>query len=85
LFSKAAFLCTFVLRAENLISGIIIRPVNDGTQSSKVTVITQVDLRGQASQDIKNSYLAKHPIKWMQMLKKCYAKHKEDEERQQRE
>lgn len=68
-------------RAESFISGIIVRPVNDGTQSSKVTVITQVDLRGTAPQGIKNSFLAGNPIKWMQMLKKYYAKHKDDVER----
>jgi hypothetical protein len=38
-------------------------------------------LRGTAPQGIKNNYLAGNPIKWMQMLKKFYAKHKEETDR----
>lgn len=69
------------IRAESFISGIIVRPINDGTQSSKVTVISQVDLRGTAPQGIKNNFLAGNPIKWMQMFKKYYAKHKNEADR----
>lgn len=62
-------------RAETILSGTIIRPVDDGSQSSTVTIITQMKLRGSAPQFIKNSYLAGSPVKRMQMLKKFYIKH----------
>lgn len=58
-------------------SGIIIRPINDGSKASKVTVITQVDLRGLASKRIKNKFHAKQPIKWMEMMKQYHEKNKE--------
>ncbi|XP_020916766.1 uncharacterized protein LOC110254146, partial [Exaiptasia diaphana] len=68
------------IRANTSSFGIIIRPVDDGTQSSKVTVITQVDLKGSAPKFIKNGYLENNPIKWIKMMKKYYKKHGHEEE-----
>lgn len=67
-----------LIRAEALLSGTIIRPVGEGAQSSRVTVITQMNLRGSAPQGLCNSYLAGNPVKWLQMLKKYHLAHKDD-------
>ena len=72
--------CFIVHRAETILSGTIIRPVGDGSQSSSVTIITQMKLKGSAPQFIKNSYLAGSPVKRMQLLKKYYIKHQGDED-----
>lgn len=69
------------VRAETILSGTIIRPVEDGSQSSTVTIITQMKLKGSAPQFIKNSYLAGSPVKRMQLLRKFYIKHQGDEDR----
>ncbi|KAK3751649.1 hypothetical protein QZH41_020134, partial [Actinostola sp. cb2023] len=66
------------IRAEVFTSGIIIRPINDGSESSEVTVIAQIDLRGSAPQSVKNSYLADNPIEQMRMLKRYFKKHHEE-------
>ena len=65
----------FSFRAETIVSGTLIRPVDDGSQSSTVTIITQMRLRGSAPQFIKNGFLADNPVEQMQMLKKFYIKH----------
>lgn len=62
-------------------SGTIIRPIDDGLQSSKVTIITQMKLNGSAPGFIQKNYLAESPVKRMHMLKKYYLKHQEDEDR----
>ncbi|CAH3117441.1 uncharacterized protein [Pocillopora verrucosa] len=62
------------VRAETILSGTIIRPVDDGSTSSTVTVITQMKLMGSAPQFIKNSYLACSPVKRMQLMRKFYLK-----------
>ncbi|KAK3751647.1 hypothetical protein QZH41_020132, partial [Actinostola sp. cb2023] len=67
-----------LIRANTFMFGVVIRPVDDGTQSSKVTVITQVDLKGSAPQHIKNSHLANSPIKWMKMMRRYHKKHRDD-------
>ncbi|KAK2568377.1 hypothetical protein P5673_007404 [Acropora cervicornis] len=69
------------VRAETILSGTVIRPVEDGSQSSTVTIITQMKLKGSAPQFMKNSYIAGNPVKRMQMLKKFYIKHKDDTDR----
>lgn len=76
-------MCAYCIvhRAETILSGTIIRPVEDGSQSSTVTIITQMKLKGSAPQFIKNSYLAGSPVKRMQLLRKFYIKHQGDEDR----
>ena len=64
-----------------MLSGTIIHPVDDGSQSSRVTIITQMKLKGSAPQFVKNSYLTGSPLKRMSMLKKFYIKHQADEDR----
>ncbi|XP_068705635.1 uncharacterized protein [Montipora foliosa] len=70
-----------IVRAETILSGTVIRPVEDGSESSKVTIITQMKLKGSAPQFMKNSYIAGSPVKRMQLLKKFYIKHKDDADR----
>lgn len=69
------------VRAETILSGTIIRPVDDGSTSSTVTIITQMKLRGSAPQFIKNNYLAGSPVKRMQLLRKFYMKCQADGDR----
>lgn len=70
-----------VVRAETILSGTVIRPVGDGSESSTVTIITQMKLKGSAPEFMKNSYIAGNPVKRMHMLKKFYIKHKDDTDR----
>lgn len=70
-----------IYRAETILSGTVIRPVDDGSESSIVTVITQMKLKGSAPQFLKNSYISGSPVKRMQLLKKFYIKHKDDADR----
>ena len=37
-----------------------------------------MNLRGSAPQGICNSFMAGNPVKWLQMLKKYHAAHKDD-------
>jgi len=53
----------------------IIRGINDGSESSEVTIITQIDLRGTAPQFVKNNYLAENALDQIRMLKRYYKKH----------
>lgn len=70
-----------IQRAETILSGTIIRPVDDGSESSTVTIVTQMKLKGSAPQFVKNSYIADNPVKRMHMLRKFYIKHKDDKQR----
>lgn len=69
------------VRAETILSGTVIRPVDDGSESSTVTIITQMKLKGSAPQFVKNSYIAGSPLKRMQMMRKFYIKHKDNTDR----
>lgn len=53
----------------------IIRGINDGLESSEVTIISQIDLRGTAPQFVKNNYLADNGLEQMRMMKRYYRKH----------
>ncbi|KAM7440020.1 hypothetical protein ABFA07_010665 [Porites harrisoni] len=57
-----------VMRLDTGICGAIIRPYHDATQSSKITLITQV--RGSIPSSLKSTYLIGNPSKWLIWLKK---------------
>ncbi|XP_073234766.1 lipoxygenase homology domain-containing protein 1-like isoform X3 [Porites lutea] len=57
-----------VMRLDTGICGAIIRPYHDATQSSKITLITQV--RGSVPSSLKSTYLIGNPSKWLIWLKK---------------
>ena len=61
---KSIFFC----RLDTGICGAIIRPYHDATQSSKITLITQV--RGSVPSSLKSTYLIGNPSKWLIWLKK---------------
>lgn len=64
--------CCLFRRLFYLVSGLVIRPIEDGSQSSKVTIICQV--KGSVPSKVKNTFLAAKPAKWIAELKKHHAK-----------
>ncbi|XP_032242918.1 uncharacterized protein LOC5517079 isoform X1 [Nematostella vectensis] len=57
-----------MLKYETMMSGLVIRPIDNGSQSSKVTLLCQV--KGSVSQPLRNTFLTGSPEKWLEMLKK---------------
>jgi hypothetical protein len=51
-----------------LISGLVIRPIDGGSQ---VTLLCQV--KGSVPSQVKSTFLAANPAKWMDALKKHHA------------
>lgn len=67
------------IRADDQLSGIIIRPVGDGTSSSKISFIYRVKFRGSAPRGIKKSYLANQSITMLRRMKKYHDKKRLEE------
>lgn len=68
-----------IIRADDQLSGIIIRPVGDGMTSSKTTFIFRVKFRGSAPRSIKKSYLANQSVEMVRQMKKYHEKKKLEE------
>ena len=66
----------FYFRADDQLSGIIIRPVGDGMTSSKVTFIYRVKFRGTAPRGMKKGYLANQSVEMIRRMKKYHEKKK---------
>ncbi|XP_028393796.1 START domain-containing protein 10-like [Dendronephthya gigantea] len=68
-----------IIRADDQLSGIVIRPVGDGMTSSKVTFIFRIKFRGSAPRGMKKSYLANQSVEMVRRMKKYHEKKKVEE------
>lgn len=59
-------------RADDQLSGVIIRPVGDGVTSSKISLIYRMKFRGSAPRSIKKDYLVSQSIQMVRQMKKYY-------------
>ncbi|XP_048581726.1 uncharacterized protein LOC116621091 isoform X2 [Nematostella vectensis] len=57
------------------LSGLVIRPKDDGSQSSKVTLLTRMKITEATSWLLKSTYLNGHPAQWIKQLHEYYREH----------
>ncbi|XP_048581735.1 uncharacterized protein LOC5517020 isoform X2 [Nematostella vectensis] len=57
------------------LSGLVIRPKDDGSQSSKVTLLTRMKITEATSWPLKSTYLNGHPAQWIKQLHEYYREH----------
>ena len=60
------------LRAETILSGLIIRPAPDDENSTRLSIMAQVDLKGWIPHFIINAFAAKGPAQWHENLTSYY-------------
>jgi len=70
------------IRAESPLSGIIIRPVDDGSESSRITVLSQYRLHGSAPRMSKNRFISSQPVEWYHSLLDYIQQQKKREQKQ---
>ena len=63
------------LRAETILSGVIVRPDPDNAGSSKMSVLLQNDIKGWIPHFIVNAFTARAPEKWRESLATYYKEH----------
>ena len=59
-------------RAETILSGVLIRPSSDDPNSTRMSLIFQMDMKGWIPHFIVNAFAAKSPAAWHENLSRYY-------------